>query len=68
LPFGESQIIEADQQNEIVETEELSYSRKKKKKEHQVPVRAVLHWHLPRIEEIIEPANRQKDDRKIGYL
>jgi len=66
LPFGESQITEAEGQNETVETEELSYSRKKKKKEKQLPVRAALPSHLPRKEEIIEPADKQTNDRKIG--
>jgi transposase len=48
-----------------VETQEISYSRAKPKKK-EIPVRAVLPAHLPRVEEVIEPENLQEDAKKIG--
>lgn len=47
------------------ETENISYSRTKPKKEKKKAVRAKIPTHLPRIEEVIEP-KEQKGLRKIG--
>lgn len=48
------------------EKENISYSRKKAKKETQKPIRAKLPAHLPRVEEIIEPKDIEKSSKKIG--
>ena len=49
----------------IVEKEEIVYTRNKPK-EKKVPVRTVLPAHLPRVEEIIEPASLADNAVKIG--
>jgi len=48
------------------ETQVIQYSRIKAKKEKQKPIRAVIPAHLPRVEEIIEPQEKQDGFRKIG--
>lgn len=48
------------------EQEQVSYSRTKPKEKRQVPVRALLPAHLPRVEEVIEPKSLDKDAVKIG--
>lgn len=53
------------QQKVTVEQEQISYSRVKSK-EKQVPVRALLPAHLPRVEEVIEPTSLDTDAVKIG--
>ena len=49
----------------IPEKEEIVYTRNKSK-EKKVPVRTVLPAHLPRVEEIIEPAPLADNAVKIG--
>jgi len=59
-------LFEEDIQQEVTaEKEQISYSRTKPK-EKQIPVRALLPAHLPRVEEIIEPASLDADAVKIG--
>lgn len=48
------------------EIEELTYIRKKSVKEKKIPVRVKLPSHLPRVEEIIEPAIIEPGSKKIG--
>lgn len=48
------------------ETEELTYTRTKPKKEKKQPLRAELPPHLPRREEVIEPENIPENAKKIG--
>ena len=57
---------ETKQQQVTLEQEQISYSRNKPKEKKQVPVRALLPAHLPRIEEIIEPKNLHQNAVKIG--
>ena len=56
---------EDTQQEDTAEQEQITYSRTKPK-EKQIPVRALLPAHLPRVEEIIEPESLNKDAVKIG--
>jgi len=49
----------------LPEQEQISYSRTKPK-EKQIPVRALLAAHLPRVEEIIEPEDLHQGAVKIG--
>lgn len=49
-----------------IETEELSYTRKKPSKEKESPVRMPLPLHLPRKEHIIEPEVSTEGAKKIG--
>lgn len=49
----------------ISETENITYSRVKQKKEKQKAVRVKIPSHLPRVEEIIEPEEKE-GLRKIG--
>lgn len=56
---------EDTQQEVTAEKEQITYSRAKSK-EKQIPVRALLPSHLPRIEEIIEPTALDTDAVKIG--
>jgi len=49
-----------------IETEELSYTRKKPSKEKVSPVRMPLPSHLPRKEHIIEPEVSTEGAKKIG--
>ena len=49
------------------ETEEIIYTRTKQtSKKKQIPVRAALPAHLPRVEEVIEPDNIKEGAKKIG--
>jgi len=48
------------------ETEELTYTRTRPKKEKTHPLRAPLPSHLPRREEIINPDNIPENAKKIG--
>lgn len=50
----------------IPEQEQISYSRNKSKEKKQIPVRALLPAHLPRVEEVIEPKNLHQDAVKVG--
>jgi transposase len=52
-------------QEAVSEKEQINYSRNKPK-EKQVPVRALLPAHLPRVEEIIEPESLDAEAVKIG--
>lgn len=52
-------------QEVCLEKQQISYSRNKPK-EKQVPVRALLPAHLPRVEEIIEPESLHQNAVKIG--
>ena len=47
------------------ETEEISYTRKKDKKEQQSAIRVKIPAHFPRVEEIIEPEGKE-GLKKIG--
>jgi transposase len=48
------------------QTEKITYTRTKPKKEKKQPLRAELPPHLPRKEEIIEPENLPENAQKIG--
>jgi len=48
------------------EQQQVSYSTTKPKEKRQVPIRALLPAHLPRVEEVIEPKSLDKDAVKIG--
>jgi transposase len=48
------------------ETQEVTYTRSKPKKEKKHPLRAPLPSHLPRREEIIKPDNIPENAKKIG--
>lgn len=48
------------------QTEEITYTRTKPRKEKKRPLRAELPPHLPRREEIIEPENLPENAKKIG--
>lgn len=48
------------------QTEKITYTRTKPKKEKKQPLRAELPPHLPRKEEIIEPDGVPENARKIG--
>jgi len=61
LAFAEEDVKEP-------EIEQVTYSRKKTKKEKKAPVRVALPAHLHREEEIIEPEDKQDTDRKIGEV
>jgi transposase len=56
----------SNQKEEETEEQEISYNRKKAKKEKEQPVRALLAAHLPRKEEIIEPKKKEEGSKKIG--
>lgn len=63
---GQLGLFEESSTSEIpTEQQQISYTRVKPK-EKKVPVRNVLPAHLPRVEEIIEPENLEKDAVKIG--
>ena len=69
VPAGGSQLSLFDglgQEIQSTQTEEIKYTREKPIKEKQQPVRASIPSHLPRIEEIIEPAHIEKGSKKIG--
>ena len=51
-----------------VETEELSYTRKKPEKEKESPIRLALPAHLLRQEHVIEPAEDVTGAKKIGEV
>lgn len=53
-------------EQQIKESEEIKYTRKKPLKEKQRPIRAHIPSHLPRVEEIIEPKVIQEGSKKIG--
>jgi len=46
-------------------TEDIAYTRKKSSKQKQIPIRAKIPAHLPRVEEIIEP-KKETGMKKIG--
>ncbi|TSE03695.1 IS66 family transposase [Aquimarina algiphila] len=48
------------------ESIEITYKREKKAEEKQQPIRSSIPSHLPRIEEIIEPAEISPNSKKIG--
>ncbi|TKG89640.1 IS66 family transposase [Puteibacter caeruleilacunae] len=54
------------QETEEQQTEDISYTRKKKSKEKKKPVRAKLPAHLPRVEEVIEPDEKPEGAKRIG--
>lgn len=67
---GQTSLFEAeDEHGEDVEqptTQRVSYDREVRTKEKQKPVRALLPAHLPREEELIEPADWEEGMKKIG--
>ena len=67
LPQGQLALFEAEKTEETKKTQEetITYSRSKHKEKKQ-PLRALLPSHLPRQEEIIEPADIPEGAKKIG--
>ena len=68
IPSDDSQLSLFEQEKKKVEiqTEEISYSRKKAEKEKQKAIRVKIPAHLPRVEEVIEPKNIEDGSKKIG--
>lgn len=62
LPFDDSLVVEPHAETT---QETISYTREKKKDKKQ-PVRLILPAHLPREEEVLEPADKAADAVKIG--
>lgn len=69
VPTDDSQLslfgFEQEAEKET-ETEQISYTREKAKKEKKNAVRAKIPAHLPRIEETIEPEGIEEGSKKIG--
>lgn len=71
IPNQDGQLGLFSELEEITSTEEpniseITYRRTASEKEKTKPTRAILPAHLPRVEEIIEPENRDKESKKIG--
>lgn len=69
IPTDDTQLSLFDLSPENVEqkeTQEISYTREKAKKEKKNAVRVKISAHLPRVEEIIEPENLEEGSKKIG--
>ena len=69
IPSDESQLHLFDSPEQAVpekETEEISYTREKPKKESKQAIRTKLPAHLPRVEEVIEPTDIEEGSKKIG--
>lgn len=66
IPEEQLSLFATSQEKEVPETQELTYSREKKKQAKQQPVRTVLPAHLPRVQEIIEPEVLPEGSKKIG--
>ncbi|MBL4754468.1 MAG: transposase [Flavobacteriales bacterium] len=58
--------LEGKGQEAEAETETITYTRTKSGKKKQIPVRALLPAHLPRVEEVIEPEGLVEGSKKIG--
>lgn len=68
IPTDDSQLslFDIEKQQAQEQIQEISYSRKKAKKEKQKAIRTQIPAHLPRVEEVIEPENIEEGSKKIG--
>jgi transposase len=53
-------------EQEVVETKEVTYTKEIKKKQNKKPSRKALPAHLKRVEEVIEPKGVTPDHKRIG--
>lgn len=59
-------LFTVDGKDPEAETQTITYERIKPGAEKQIPVRALLPAHLPRVEEVIEPEELAEGSKKIG--